>query len=151
MDKQWVTPREAAVLTGLSPHGVRHRLRRDSEELINRGLARLIPASDDGGRDRWEISAELLQEWASAEVGRTDAHYEELDMARREAKVFEVALERARGENEAATLRAERDALSVERDALKIQVAGLRQRLKALGENYATAVLALTSIDADIQ
>ena len=108
---------------------------------------RHIPAGYDGGRDRWEISAELLQEWAVAGTDRADAHYEELDMARREAKVFEVALERARGENEAATLRAERDALRVERDALKSQVTGLKQRLQALGENYATAVLALTGAD----
>ena len=151
MEDRWVSPRQAADLTGLTPHGVRHRLRRDAQDLIANGMVRHTPAGYDGGRERWEMRTTLLQQWLTTDTDDGGAHAEELDMLRRETQAFELALEQSRGENEAAILRAERDALRSERDALSTQVANLQNRLKSLGESYAAAVLALTASETAAQ
>ena len=146
MADTWVTPAQAAAVTGLTDHGIRYRLRSGAAGLRAAGLARRVPAGYDGGRERWEISTRLVQQWMEPEpaAGR-DLRQEELDLARSDMKAFELELVRVTGTVEATQLRAERDALAAQIKQRDQEIADLRHRLETLGRNFAETMLALTS------
>lgn len=130
----WLSPEQAATVVRITPHAVRERLRRSADDLISQGLARRVDAGDDGGRPRWQISLDLLREWVAAPVEPDTDLREELDLAQREAKVFEMEVERSRARSEIESLRMQlevRDATIVE---LERRVEVLAAAVTALAE-----------------
>ncbi|MYA40484.1 MAG: hypothetical protein F4Z31_01645 [Gemmatimonadetes bacterium] len=131
----WLSPEQAATVLGITPHAVRERLRRDSDNLISSGLARKVDAGDDGGRSRWQISLDLLKEWFPADPGDPDADLrEQLEYTQREAKVFEMEVERIRAQSEIESLQAQLAARDGEIAELKRRIEVLAGAVTALAE-----------------
>ena len=130
----WLSPEETATLVGISAHAVRERLRRNADDLISSGLARRVDAGDDGGRPRWQISRRLAQQWVAAPVGADAGLREQLEFAQREAKVFEMEVEKGRAERTIESLRSQLEARDTEIAELRRRVAVLAGAVSALAE-----------------
>ena len=119
---------------GVTPHAVRERLRRNADDLISLELARRVDAGDDGGRPRWQISLDLVKEWVADRVDPDADLREQLELAQRETKVFELEVERSRARSEIESLRAQLAARDAEIAELKRRVAVLAGAVSALAE-----------------
>ena len=119
---------------GVTPHAVRERLRRNADDLISSELARRVDAGDDGGRPRWQISLDLVKEWVADRVDPDADLREQLELAQRETKVFELEVERSRARSEIESLRAQLAARDAEIAELKRRVAVLAGAVSALAE-----------------
>ena len=132
----WLSPEQAATVVGISAHAVRERLRRNADDLISSGLASRADAGYDGGRPRWQISLRLVQQWVGAPVD-VDAEAdlrEQLEFAQREAKVFEMEVEKGRAERTIESLRSQLEARDTEIAELRRRVEVLAGAVSALAE-----------------
>ena len=143
----WLSPEQAASVVGVSAHAIRERLRRNAEEVISSGLARRVDAGDDGGRPRWQISLALIKEWVGAPVEPDAGLREELEFAQREAKVFELEVERSRAKSEIEALQVQLEARDAEIAELKRRVEILSGAVSALAEPAAAATRAPVSAE----
>ena len=119
---------------GISAHAVRERLRRNADALISSGLARRADAGDDGGRPRWQISLRLVQQWVASPAEDDAELREQLEIAQREVKVFEMEVERGRAERTIESLRSQLEARDAEIAELKRRVEVLAGAVSALAE-----------------
>lgn len=119
---------------GVTPHAVRERLRRNAEDFISSGLARRVDAGDDGGRPRWQISLDLLKEWVADPVDPDAGLREQLELSQREAKVFEMEVEKSRAQGEIGVLRVQLEAREAEIADLKRRIEVLAGAVSALAE-----------------
>ena len=119
---------------GVTPHAVRERLRRNADDLISSGLVRRVDAGDDGGRPRWQISLDLLKEWVADPVDPDADLREQLEFTQREAKVFEMEVEKSRTRSEIEVLRVQLEARDAEIAELKRRIEVLAGAVSALAE-----------------
>lgn len=148
----WLSPEQAATVLGISAHAVRERLRRQEDHFISSGLARRVDAGYDGGRPRWQLSRRLVQQYLGvADPAEGEADLVELrtqlEFAQREAKVFEMEVERGRAEREIESLRAQIEARDVEIAELKRRVEVLAGAVAALAEPVSKPAQAPASVE----
>ena len=130
----WLSPEQAATVVGISAHAVRERLRRNAEDLISSGLASRADAGYDGGRPRWQISLRLVQQWVAAPAEGDAELREQLELAQREVKVFEMEVEKGRAERTIESLRSQLEARDTEIAELRRRVEVLAGAVSALAE-----------------
>ena len=162
---KWFTVQEAVAVTGLTPAGVRARLRRNRKQYDGAGLIRQVANPYDGGPLRWEISATLLDSWkapqseipASAPVSAPavspvrDLHAEAEELQRRELAALELELERRQTVAVETELKAVREVMH----AKDLQIAELTERVKRLEASLMASAAALAAaagaVDPDPQ
>ena len=130
----WLSPEQVATVVGISAHAVRERLRRNADDLISSGLASRADAGYDGGRPRWQISLRLVQQWVATPAEGEAELREQLELAQREVKVFEMEVEKGRAERTIESLRSQLEARDTEIAELRRRVEVLAGAVSALAE-----------------